>query len=163
MPVTSWSALDRHELPQRGLDLEDPFGRRNRGRLHELVGAEGVVLAFDRIAVEAEPGPVSSERTAFCSDSGNVRPIAITSPTDCICVPSTGAAPGQLLERPARELGDDVVDRRLERRRRLARDVVAHLVEPVPDRELGGDLRDRETRSPCSRARSNATRAGSSR
>ena len=38
--------------------------------------------------------PVSSERSAFCSDSGNVRPIAITSPTDCICVPSTGEAPG---------------------------------------------------------------------
>ncbi len=38
--------------------------------------------------------PVSSERTAFCSDSQNVRPMAITSPTDCICVPSTGFDPG---------------------------------------------------------------------
>ena len=38
--------------------------------------------------------PVSSERTAFCSDSQNVRPIAMTSPTDCICVPSTGFEPG---------------------------------------------------------------------
>ncbi len=38
--------------------------------------------------------PVSSDRIAFWSDSGNVRPIAITSPTDCIIVPSTGSAPG---------------------------------------------------------------------
>src|SRR3546814_9930431 len=30
--------------------------------------------------------PVSSPRSAFCSDSWNVRPIAITSPTDFICV-----------------------------------------------------------------------------
>ena len=38
--------------------------------------------------------PCSSERSAFCSDSGKVRPIAITSPTDCIWVPSTAAVPG---------------------------------------------------------------------
>ena len=30
--------------------------------------------------------PTSSPRSAFCSDSWNVRPIAITSPTDFICV-----------------------------------------------------------------------------
>ena len=42
-----------------------------------------------------EPGPpCSSERIAFCSDSGNVRPIAMTSPTDCIRVPRRSAAPG---------------------------------------------------------------------
>ena len=46
--------------------------------------------------------PCSSERSAFCSDSGNVRPMAIASPTDCICVPSTPVRAGQLLERPAR-------------------------------------------------------------
>src|SRR6185295_3382481 len=44
----------------------------------------------------------------------------------------------ELLEREARDLGDDVVDRRLERRRRLARDVVRDLVERVTDRELRG-------------------------
>ena len=38
--------------------------------------------------------PCSSERSAFCRLSGNVRPIAITSPTDCICVPSTPLVPG---------------------------------------------------------------------
>ena len=51
----------------------------------------------------------------------------------------------ELLEREARDLGDDVVDRRLERRRRLATgDLVAQLVQRVADGELGGDLRDRE-------------------
>ena len=36
--------------------------------------------------------PTSSPRSAFCSDSWNVRPIAITSPTDFICVVSRSSA-----------------------------------------------------------------------
>ena len=51
---------------------------------------------------------------------------------------------GELLEGPPRDLGDDVVDRRLETRRRLAGDVVGYLVEGVTDGETGGDLGDRE-------------------
>ena len=50
----------------------------------------------------------------------------------------------ELLERPARDLDDDVVDGRLEGRRRQPRDVVGDLVEVIAERELGGDLRDRE-------------------
>ena len=38
--------------------------------------------------------PVSSERIAFCRDSLKVRPIAITSPTDFICVPITSSVWG---------------------------------------------------------------------
>ena len=38
--------------------------------------------------------PCSSERSAFCSDSGNVRPMAIASPTDCIWVPRMPVVPG---------------------------------------------------------------------
>ena len=38
--------------------------------------------------------PCSSERRPFCSDSGKVRPMAMTSPTDCIWVPSTPLVPG---------------------------------------------------------------------
>ncbi len=34
------------------------------------------------------PRPVSRPRSAFCSDSWNVRPMAIASPTDFICVVS---------------------------------------------------------------------------
>ena len=38
--------------------------------------------------------PISSERIAFWSDSLNVRPMAIASPTDFICGPSVESAPG---------------------------------------------------------------------
>ena len=51
--------------------------------------------ASSRSGPGAKPGrPCSSERTAFWSDSPKVRPIAITSPTDCILVPSRATAPG---------------------------------------------------------------------
>ena len=50
----------------------------------------------------------------------------------------------ELLEREARPLDDDVVDRRLEAGRRGARDVVGDLLERVADGEAGGDLGDRE-------------------
>ncbi len=49
----------------------------------------------------------------------------------------------ELLEREARELDDDVVERRLEARRRRAGEVVRDLVERVADGELRGHLRDR--------------------
>ena len=42
----------------------------------------------------------------------------------------------ELLEREPGNLHDDVVERRLERRRRLGRDVVGNLVEGVADGEL---------------------------
>ena len=48
----------------------------------------------------------------------------------------------ELLEREPRELDDDVVERRLEARRRRPRQVVRDLVERVPDRELCRDLGD---------------------
>ena len=38
--------------------------------------------------------PFSSERMPFCSDSGKVLPMAMTSPTDCMEVPSTPEVPG---------------------------------------------------------------------
>ncbi len=51
----------------------------------------------------------------------------------------------EFLEGKARHLGDHVVDRRLERRRGLATgDLVLQLVQRVADRQLGGDLGDRE-------------------
>ena len=47
------------------------------------------------MAISSRPvRPVSSERSAFCSDSWKVRPIAIASPTDFIEVVSVGSAPG---------------------------------------------------------------------
>ena len=56
-----------------------------------------------------------------------------------------GIGAEEFLKREARDLGDDVVDGRLEARRRDARDVVAQLVERVAHGEFGGDLGDGET------------------
>ncbi len=55
-----------------------------------------------------------------------------------------GLRAGELGEVEARRLDRDVVERRLERRRRLAGDVVRKLVERVADREQRRQLRDRE-------------------
>ena len=56
-----------------------------------------------------------------------------------------GVGAGELLEREAGRLHDDIVQGRLEARRRFLGDVVDDLIEGVADRQFGGDLRDRET------------------
>ena len=59
-----------------------------------------------------------------------------------------GVGLGEFLEGEARQLGDHVVDRRLEGGRGTAAgDVVLQLVEGVADGQLGGDLGDREASS----------------
>ena len=60
--------------------------------------------------------------------------MAIASPTLFICVVSVGSACGMVvvrkhLEGKARNLGDDVINARLEARRSFARDVVLEFVE----------------------------------
>ena len=51
----------------------------------------------------------------------------------------------ELLEIPARELDDDIVDRGLEGGGRQPRDVVGNFVEVIAERQLGGDLGNRES------------------
>ena len=70
---------------------------------------------------------------------------------------------GELLEGEAGDLGDDVVDGRLEGGGRDLGDVVVELVEGVADGELGGDLGDREAGGLGGERRGAARRAGSSR
>jgi hypothetical protein len=70
--------------------------------------------------------------------------MAIASPTDFIWVVRTSGVWLNFSKVKARDLGDDVVDGRLEARRRLAGDVVADLVERVADGELRRDLGDRK-------------------
>ena len=78
--------------------------------------------------------PISRPRNAFCRDSWKVRPIAMTSPTDFICVVSRSLVPGNFSNVKRGNLGHDVVDRGLERRRRrTARDVILQLVQRVAD------------------------------
>ncbi len=57
-----------------------------------------------------------------------------------------GVRSRKLFESPLRDLRDYVIDGRLKTRRRLTRDVIAYLVEPVTHRELRRDLGDGETR-----------------
>ena len=70
---------------------------------------------------------------------------------------------GKFLEGPARDLDHAVVDGRLKRGVGLAGDIVFDLVEGVADRQLGGDLGDRESRWPSRPGPSCARPAGSSR
>ena len=108
--------------------------------------------------------PVSRPRRAFCRLSWKVRPMAMTSPTDFMAVVRVGSEPGKLLEGKTRDLGDHIVDGRLEGgRRRAAGNVVVKLVQRVADGQLGRDLGDRENRWPWTPARRSATHAGSSR
>src|SRR3954466_7812972 len=84
--------------------------------------------------------PISSERRHFCRLSLNVRPMAIASPTLFICVVSVGSACGMVgvrkhLEGKARNLGDDVINARLEAGGGFARDVVLEFIEQVTNNE----------------------------
>ena len=89
-------------------------------------------------------GASSRPSSAFRNASGNVRPSPSASPTARISVPSSARRARELREVEARRLHRDVVERGLERGRRLAGDVVRQLVERVADGEQRGELRDRE-------------------
>ena len=84
----------RDAPPQRRLELEEPVGRA-RSRRGAAARRRSTASSCASAGSQLRPRrPCSSERSAFCSDSGNVRPMAIASPTDCICVPSTPVVPG---------------------------------------------------------------------
>ena len=155
-----------HRVPrgERRLDPQEPVlaspAARAPARARRLVGS----------AAPASPSAPSvnsgrsSERYALPSASVNVRPIAITSPTRPHHGGQLGVEPGELLERPPRDLHGDVVERRLERRRSVSPVMSLRISSSrVPDREHRRDLRDGEPRRLATPARSSATRAGSSR
>ena len=74
-----------------------------------------------------------------------VRPIAITSPTDFICVVRRSSAAGNFFKGETRDFGHDIVDGRLERRRgTTAGDVVAQLVQRKADSQFGRYFGNRE-------------------
>jgi len=100
-------------------ELERP-GPRRRGAGLELARAE-------RLEVRLRERPADAHRLADRLHLGAERVVGSR----------------ELLEGEARELDDDVVQRRLEARRRRLRQVVRDLVQRVPDGELGRDLRDR--------------------
>jgi len=112
--------VDR-EAEAEGLgDRQDAVGRRPRQGADDgrLVGRALISISFRPVS------PVSMERNAFCSDSWKVRPIDMASPTLFIEVVSNASAPGNFSKAKRGILGDDIVDRRLERGGRRAGDVV---------------------------------------
>ena len=93
MPVCSATAST--PAPRR---RADSTSKRRSG---VATGTRSSSSATATASVRDSPGsafsparPTSSERTAFCSDSQKVRPMAITSPTDCMRVPRCGSTPG---------------------------------------------------------------------
>ena len=89
MPVASCSCLDGRAGPQRLLHDPQPPVVRHRGARQQLLGVD--VLARDQSNGASR---LSSERSAFCSASVKLRPIAIASPTLFMWVVSVGSAPG---------------------------------------------------------------------
>ena len=75
--------------------------RKASATYQQCAPARGVAeLVDDLLAVDcvrcgrSRRRPISRPRSAFCSDSWKVRPIAITSPTDFICVVRRSSACG---------------------------------------------------------------------
>ena len=95
MLVSSIDLVDRHAEPIGVADVPEALGDWDLASFGVTI-VDAVLLARrprSTLRLEAE-GPISSERIAFCNDSLNVRPIAIASPTDFICVSSRSSAWG---------------------------------------------------------------------
>ena len=133
--------LDRHSDAERIGDVPQPLGARIRELVADLV-------RIDRLEIEAVDARLEAAQRLLqrllerapdrhhLADGLHLRGE-----------PVVGLL--EFLEGEPGHLGDDIVDRRLERSRHglsiLAdRDVVRQLVERVADRELGRDLGDRE-------------------
>ena len=139
--------VDRGTPFQQFADLLDPIGRRNRCLSEQVLVGQLVEMPRSRIATEPEAALLQRPQRllqAFGERSTDGHDL-----TDGLHLGAEHAGGArQFLERPARDLGDDVVDDRLEARRRGTfgglGDVVGDLVEGVADGEPGGDLGDRE-------------------
>ena len=152
--------LERHADAERIGDVPEPLA----ARIRELVGDRVRVDSLQVEAVDADLEAAQRLLQRFLERAADRHHFA-----DRLHLrgqPVVGLL--ELLEREARHLGDDVIDRRLERRRHEvavvgAGDVVAQLVERIADGELRGDLRDRETGGLRRERGASATRADSSR
>jgi hypothetical protein len=152
--------LDRPAALDRAEQIPHPPIGRDRQPLPQ----RAIVLVVHVRGANSSPlRPSSSERTPFMNASLKVRPIAIASPTDFICVVSVPVGLRELLEVPARDLDDHVVDGRLEGGGGEPGDVVLDLVEVIAERELGAIFAIGKPVAFRRRAPTIARRAGSSR
>ena len=129
--------LDRHADAERSRHVPDALGAPAGPRRSQISrGRWSLVQAVD---ADLQPAQRLLERLL----EGAARSPSPRPPTSSAW--SGGRRPAELLEREARDLGDHVVDASARTRRcRAAGDVVAQLVQRVADRQLGGDLGDRE-------------------
>ena len=135
--------LDADAAAQRGLEMEGPV-RGGEGRAaHELVVVEGLEGDLGGVAVQSSAPVLEGaqrllERFREGAADGHGLPDRLHLRAEYV------DRAGELLERPARDLGHDVVDGGLEAGRGAPGDVVGDLVERVADGQAGGDLGDRE-------------------
>ena len=136
--------LDGHPSPDQLGNLEDPLRRRRSEGAEQPGRRLSGELILGRVGVETESALL--QRAEGLLQTLGKRPADRHHLADRLHLcPEHPTGTGELLECPARHLGDDVVDRRFEARRRLAGDVVGDLVERVADGELGSDLGDRKS------------------
>ena len=139
--------LDGDAPPDGRLEMEGSVRGGDGRSPDQLVVVPGGVNLFGGIAVESEPAPF--ERPEPFLKGFAERPPDGHGLADGLHPGSEQSGmPGKFLEGPARDLGDHVVDGRFKAGGRLAGDVVEDLVKRVADRQPGGDLGDREIRSP---------------
>ena len=135
--------VDAHAPTQQRLKLERTIRGSDRRHLHEFLGRDVVERRLARVGVETVAALLErTERLLHRLGEGSADGHNLTHRLHRRTEHPAGAR--ELLERPARNLGDDIIDRRFEAGWGLLRDVVGDLVERVTDRELGGDLGDRE-------------------
>ncbi len=143
-PVGLIDALDADPPAQQGLDLEQAVGRGDGGGVQQLVVAQLVVVVLGRVAVEAEAALFEATKR-FLQALGEGPTNGHDLAHRLHLRTQHTARAWKLLKGPTRDLGDDIVDARLEAGRGHLRDVVRDLIEGVPHREPGCDLGDRET------------------
>jgi hypothetical protein len=137
--------LEGIAVAQRIGHVEDALGARDAQLLAKVVAIE---VGCDRAADLVEPGDARFQATQrFLQRLLEVAPHRHDFADRFHLRGQAVVGTREFLEREARDLGHDVIDRRLERgRRQAARDVVLELVERIANRKLGGDLCDREAR-----------------
>ncbi len=134
--------LDRRAAPEQFVQREQPLRCRDDRTVPEPLEVDVHEL---RVASEREPGATLFEganglleRFGEVSTNGHHLAYRLHSRAEF------GRRARQLLEGPARDLRDHVVDHRLKTGRGHFGDVVSNFVERVADGQSSGDLRDRE-------------------
>ena len=137
---------DAHAVAQHLRDFEQPVGRRLADRGAHRIGVIGLAEALDLDLVE--PGKSRLQRPQRLLQRLGKRPPDRHGFADRFHRGrQRGIGAREFFEREARDLGDDIVDRRLERGgRRAAGDVVGDFIERVADREPRRDFGDRKSR-----------------